>query len=95
MNFTFWYSNLKLRSFSNLVKSKTISLISTVLNRSVKLNLQMKISKAKAKRIKEAFSKSPQMIAKKKRAAEVFNSPQFAEFIKNRNKTKKGPSPAK
>jgi hypothetical protein len=55
----------------------------------------VKISKAKAKRIKEAFSKSPQMMAKKKRAAEVFNPPQFVEFIKNRNKTKKGTSRAK
>jgi hypothetical protein len=42
-------------------------------------------------KLAEAFSKSPLMIKKRKSAENFFNSPQFSEFLKQRNEQiKKG-----
>lgn len=43
-----------------------------------------KLSKKELREISKAFSKSPIMIKKRESAEKVFNSPQFLEFIKNR-----------
>jgi hypothetical protein len=49
-----------------------------------------KLSKQKMEELSEAFSRSPVMAERNRRAEEVFNSPQFLEFLERREAIKNG-----